>query len=696
MLWVHENGHHSDRSLGREKSSTGASLLRNRSWRSAGAPKIHGIGESQDFAQVGATMSDAARPFQELIRILWRRRRLIFTAAAAGTALAAVIGLALPPKYTATAQLIVELPKRVVVEAGSGVSPMDEAIDTHVSLLSSRDNLRRVIDSFSPQPNVARTDNATIDVVTHPGTNGDAQLPATLSAIEADEPKGAGLGQFWNNLGIWIRALHIGGANSIIPSLDDVEHSVRVNQERRSRVISVEFTSSSPKKAAAFANRIVQHYVADLVKRKRASSSDEIARLNKQLEEAKSETDRTRAAVQNAIEMRMGSGSPAKADGRVSDGQLNELERKASIGAQLYSNLLRRQKEIRDQNDAATPGVEIYALAEAPNRPSSHNPLFFVVPAFFVFVTGAGWLAVALEQRDRGLRSEQDIVDTLGIPCVGLVPRISDESAAAPDQLLLTSPFTPYSESIRSVITALQLAPSTEALNKVFLVGSSVPGEGKTTFALSLAACLALLGRRVLLVDFDFRKKSPRHGLAGRGEPSTQDPQLRGRLAEHVRHIPELGIDHLSMIQHGRDPLMLLASGHAGQVVRQLRDNYECVIIDGPPLLGTAEARLLPSIVDRVLFIVKWGSTNRELALNALNQLYSLGSFGKKLTPPVAIVTQVDLKQHAQYGYGDAGEYFANYAKHYSAGSETERHDRSVATVTVSAEHPRRIEGAAR
>jgi hypothetical protein len=91
------------------------------------------------------------------------------------------------------------------------------------------------------------------------------------------------------------------------------------------------------------------------------------------------------------------------------------------------------------------------------------------------------------------------------------------------------------------------------------------------------------------------------------------------------------------------------------------------VIIDGPPVLGSVEARLLCSIVDKLLLVVKWGSTRREVAQNALSLLRESGCLDKDRSDlAVAIVTQVDLKRHARYRYGDVGEFFAKHRKYHS------------------------------
>jgi hypothetical protein len=181
--------------------------------------------------------------------------------------------------------------------------------------------------------------------------------------------------------------------------------------------------------------------------------------------------------------------------------------------------------------------------------------------------------------------------------------------------------------------------------------------------ALSLAAYLGILERRVLLLDLNFGRSSPFGAFHHAGERAVPDLSLQNRpTGLLIRHIAEARFDYLPMADCGLDPLVLFAREQMPRLVRQLRESYDCVIVDGPPLLGSIEARLLPSIVDKVLLVVKWGSTRREVAQNALSLLHDSGCLDNDHGDRVsAIVTQVDLKRHARYRYGDVGEFLARH-----------------------------------
>ena len=609
--------------------------------------------------------------FNQVVAILRRRSPLILAIAGIGTVLATVVGLLIPPKYTAMAQLVIEAPAGSSAERAPGVSALDESIDTHVTLLSSRDHLQRVIESLLQDPELRPAARNTAEPEPTLGASSGALQPAAL-----DRPSGSttttGLSELTRRLNVWLGALHRSGSTAV-PPLEEFERNTRAIQERRSRVISVAFTSTNPEKAAAFANRIVQLYVDRLTEQKREYESRELARLDARIAETKYEMEKAGAAVQKVIQERRGSGQNASGEERESDGQLRELLHHAGTSAQLYDSLLRRRKEMHDRQETVAPGVGIQVLAGVPNRPSSHNPILFIFPAFILFAIGGSWLAVVLEQLDRGLRSEQEIGDALGISCIGLVPLLPQEHAIRPYQHLLTEPFSAYTEAIRSAVATSGLAASTRT-SKVVLISSSVPGEGKTTLARSLAAYVGVLGRRVLLIDLDFRQGSPLGEFDDTAERGIVDLSLQNRPpAELIRHIAKAGLDYLPIAGYRLDPLALFAREQLPRLIHQLREKYDCVIIDGPPVLGSVEARLLPSIADKLLFVVKWGSTRREVAQNALSLLRDSDLLDMDRSDlAVAIVTQVDLKRHARYRYGDAGEVLVKRKKYYSRSVEAQ------------------------
>jgi polysaccharide biosynthesis transport protein len=354
------------------------------------------------------------------------------------------------------------------------------------------------------------------------------------------------------------------------------------------------------------------------------------------------------------------------------DVSLSDLERDAASSHRLYENLLLRQEQLKEQRESLSPGVRVLSLAQPPIRPSSLSPILFVPPSAILSFIFASFLAIGKAYLDRTLRSEREVKEALGIPCIGLVPEVRQLCGARPHQYLLTHPFSPYAEAIRALVAALHVSQPNQQ-PKVLLFSSSVPAEGKTTLAVSVAVQLATLGRRVILVDLDFRRSAIMRELGGSVNGGLLDLlNQSGSLADSLQRVMGLSLDFL-IAPRGTptEPLSIFASDNIYRLLRVLRSQYDYIVIDSPPLLAIAEARLLVSLADKVLFVVKWGKTRQEVVLNALRLLPHDVLDGENLNGRVsAVVSRVDLKKHARYNYGDSGECLVDYGSYFSSANK--------------------------
>lgn len=348
------------------------------------------------------------------------------------------------------------------------------------------------------------------------------------------------------------------------------------------------------------------------------------------------------------------------------DAKLQALEREVVTSRQLYASLEQRREQLREQREGLSPTLQLLSMAAPPERPSSPSPILFIPPAAVLFAMFGGFTALLLERLDTTLRSARDVTDHAGLPCVGLVPRQLGRDR--PHRCLLERPFAPYSEAIRAVAAGLRLTSSPNTSN-VILVTSSLPGEGKTTLAVSLAVYLAQLPRRVLLIDMDFRRPAVLRELGGTAEVSMADLLLSNRsAAEYIRHLPDYKLDCLPLRRGvGVDPVKLLATEQLPRLLEHLRAQYDCIVIDSAPLMAVTETRLLAPLADTVLLGIRWGRTHRDVASNAVALLADPQSYQGKPPPRLAsALTRVDLKRHARYRSGDNGEFLVEYSQYYS------------------------------
>lgn len=334
---------------------------------------------------------------------------------------------------------------------------------------------------------------------------------------------------------------------------------------------------------------------------------------------------------------------------REAEAKLRELEREATASAQLYESLLRRQTEIFVQ-DRIQEEAHIVSAALPPAFPSSPSAALFVLPAFVAFGIGGGLTAVLLERFHRRVRSERDVEESVGVPCIGLVPNRFRMSSAR--RALIDDPFNSYGEAVRSVVaTALsrrRIFPHQGRVrdSAVFAITSSDKDDGKTALALSFALSAGTIGRKVLLIDLDFRNPSIAHSLEGFGKDrATYFREETVPAEEIVKTIAEFGIDFLPLSCRREYALSFLSTNQLTIMLDNFKDQYDCIVIVSPPLLGATEARVIASVVDNVILALEWSATEVDVARRAIGQLGHVGI--KDAHERVfGVLTQVNMRKH--------------------------------------------------
>lgn len=326
------------------------------------------------------------------------------------------------------------------------------------------------------------------------------------------------------------------------------------------------------------------------------------------------------------------------------------LEREAAAARALHETFLRRHKEAAEQVALQGPDARIVSTAAVPVRPSYPRKTLAVAAAAGVGLLIGLALVFVLERLDRGLRRPEDVERRLGRPAIGQVP-LARPCTAVPD------PVT--AEEMRQIRTALTLGSPTPP--RVVVVTSSLPGEGKTTLSLWLARTAAA-GKRVVLVDADLRR--PRVGtLAGVAEGPGLAAVLAGecRLEDALRPGPVEGLTVLSGPALGGAAADVLGGPAMRGVLDALRARFDLVVVDTPPVLPVADARILAPLADAVLYAVRWEKTPDDVAAQGLERLMSGGA------TPLVVLSQVDLKRQASYGYGGYVRYYGHYGGYYAA-----------------------------
>ncbi len=325
-------------------------------------------------------------------------------------------------------------------------------------------------------------------------------------------------------------------------------------------------------------------------------------------------------------------------------------ERRAATAAEVVRDLVRQQQEPRD---LISTGVQTLAEASVPLRPSSLSPYLYIPAAMIAFAMLGVMAASVRERMDRSFRSEGELMETLRIGCIGMVPGPPRERKRG--RLVRRS--KQYERAIEAVAAlALELI-SHRGDGKILAITSTGPDDGKAALAAGIATYAARSQRRVLLIRAGAAHEVDSAAIQWEASP---DGLPQGAAFE-IRHDAAAGFDCLSLDEIGEIDTTFLVGSELANSLDKLRGRYDYMIIDAPGVFDSAGIRILAGRVDGVIFAVRWGSTHRDAAASAIDLLMKPALLGGGPRPNVfAVLTHVDQEAHAGYGRGESGGRFRN------------------------------------
>ena len=499
--------------------------------------------------------------------------------------------------------------------------------------------------------------------------------------------------------------------NSKTALANAISENLNIEPIKNSRLVNIHFDASSPEKAAEVANAIVAEFVStnenrrleltggaqaflqqriqeaklklqesekalnayakdktiiNLDDKESNTSSHKIMRLSEELVKAESdaiiiETDPARqgelASARKRAELLRDALSEEEKkaliyqDSRVT---YNSLEREVETNQVVYQTLLQRLKEINVAGEAVSNNLNIVDKALPPLqkfKPKlSTNLAFAGLLGLFLGIAAA----FLREFMDDSVKDINELERETRLPVLGLIPAVNENDPKKVSQLVLNSPKSALAESFRSLRTTIRFKLREQQQEPIIFVTSARANEGKTTVAMNLASAFAHTGNRVLLIDADLRNPSL-HKLIG----SRNEQNLVGYLSGEYpldKLSQASNVPNLDIVVAGTpptDPSELLANTKMEMLLKTASQHYDLVIMDGPPILGLADAMILTSLANITLLTVHANDTSTTTVNNALKRLQETGA-------NVSGIILNQVKDAERLGYGDDYYHYPN------------------------------------
>ena len=322
--------------------------------------------------------------------------------------------------------------------------------------------------------------------------------------------------------------------------------------------------------------------------------------------------------------------------------QYNIYQRDVDTNRELYNGLLQRYKEIGVAGGVGENNIAVVDSAEAPAVPSFPRPFLNIFIALLAGTLIGVAAALAREQIDETVADPADLEQRIGIPVLGAVPQSKDVNPL----LDVQDPKSSVTEAYLTIQTSLSF--STEhGVPRSLSVTSTRPAEGKSTTAYALAHVIARTGARTIMIDGDMRSPSL-HGQLGIGNDRGLSNYLSGTadMSEVVQAVASEPFAVMTAGPHPPNAAELLRGARFGELLMELSQRYDHIIIDSPPVMGLADAPIIASQTEGLIFVVEARGVKARLALIALDRLRQgkariLGS----------VLTKLQVRA-AGYGYG--------------------------------------------
>lgn len=356
--------------------------------------------------------------------------------------------------------------------------------------------------------------------------------------------------------------------------------------------------------------------------------------------------------------------------------QFGALRREVETQRQGYQNLLIQKSEVGLSGSVPVSPIRIVERSSPPEFPYKPQPVLNISFGIVLGLALTAGLVFLRERADQSIKAPGMSRRIFNTPELGVIPSISLNGAAPakllpgrgkgsengiPEDVALTPNGQRFpgfiTESFRSTLASILRSQATGRAYKIILVTSPGPGEGKTTVVQNLGIVLAETGRKVLLLDADFRRPHlhRKFGLPnerGLVDVLCEDSPLSEYMPEQLE-VPS-GIPGLYILPNRvtqNNVAKALYSPRLRPVFESLINRYDMVLVDAPPILSIADARIIAPLADGLILVLRCGKTDREAAVAAYQRIQDdgLSLLGSVLTD---YDTNMGRNRHYYYDYG--------------------------------------------
>ena len=332
---------------------------------------------------------------------------------------------------------------------------------------------------------------------------------------------------------------------------------------------------------------------------------------------------------------------------------LRDLEVQQSFFQALNSRMTTEKAQVNLKNPNARVVDEAFPPPE--DKPSSPNVAMNLAAGFFGGIAVGFGLIFAVAFLDDRVKSAFDIEGTIGLPMLGVIPRIKKLDTSTKAQAVASNVDRHVTETFRSIHSALKL--NDESRNaKIILATSTLPGEGKSFVSSNLSLTFANHGEKTLLIDADLRLPNVARSLQLENDFGLLDHIEKGVALDEVI-IKEVypNLDVLPSGGKSKNPTQVLNSAQLEAMFADLRDRYDRIVVDSPPLAAVSDALNLLPLVDGTLYIIKFNTVKRKTAVVNVRRLWESNTpvFGAILNNITSSLSSYYYSHYSDKAYQD-------------------------------------------